>query len=223
MSRSAAPTTAGSTMVYGCGCPGRSYSLFWMTQGVPFGATSRTRESFLPNCGAAAQADREPAPRRDSGGIVAPPARAGTSPVPYGFKPSARALRRFGAMLYSIGWTGSGSAGVRGRYSASSGPDRARQAVAGGYPMPVAWVAGGVMAVFGSGWTVARGHSGRREPVGDPLSSAAGCFARGDGTHQRAVPARAGDRLTRGLQRFREVRLPYVATPGSLVHMECSR
>ena len=103
------------------------------------------------------------------------------------------------------------------------------KAVSGGYPM-----AGGVggrddvMAVFGSGLD---GKSGAHIQVGgtlsaNPMSCAAGYFAIEEmaRTNAPVVAGRAGDRLTRGLQRLIDrYGLPYVAyNTGSIVHLECS-
>jgi glutamate-1-semialdehyde 2,1-aminomutase len=103
------------------------------------------------------------------------------------------------------------------------------KAVSGGYPM-----AGGVggradvMSVFGSGLD---GKSGAHIQVGgtlsaNPLSCAAGYFAIEEmaRTNAPVIAGRAGDRLTRGLQRLIDrYGLPYVAyNQGSIVHLECS-
>jgi glutamate-1-semialdehyde 2,1-aminomutase len=103
------------------------------------------------------------------------------------------------------------------------------KAVSGGYPM-----AGGVggraevMAAFGAGLD---GRSGAHIQVGgtlsaNPLSCAAGYFAIEEmaRTNAPVIAGRAGDRLTRGLQRLLDTYgLPYVAyNQGSIVHLECS-
>jgi len=103
------------------------------------------------------------------------------------------------------------------------------KAVSGGFPM-----AGGVggradiMASFGSGLD---GKSGAHIQVGgtlsaNPLSCAAGYFAIEEmaRTNAPVIAGRAGDRLTRGLQRLIDkYGLPYVAyNQGSIVHLECS-
>ena len=85
-----------------------------------------------------------------------------------------------------------------------------------------------VMAVFGAGLD---GKNGSHVQVGgtlsaNPLSCAAGYFAIEEmaRTNAPVLAGRAGDRLTRGLQRLIDkYGLPYVAhNQGSIVHLETS-
>ncbi|MDI5941734.1 aminotransferase class III-fold pyridoxal phosphate-dependent enzyme [Micromonospora sp. DH15] len=156
-----------------------------------------------------------------------------TEAVPRDFNAKVRQLcDEFGALLiFDEVVTGFrlGLGGAAGYFGVTPDLTVLGKAVSGGYPM-----AGGVggradvMAVFGSGLD---GKSGAHIQVGgtlsaNPLSCAAGYFAIEEmaRTNAPVIAGRAGDRLTRGLQRLIDrYGLPYVAyNQGSIVHLECS-
>jgi glutamate-1-semialdehyde aminotransferase/ribulose-5-phosphate 4-epimerase/fuculose-1-phosphate aldolase len=220
------------TLVYGLRVPG-TYRM--NARGIPFGATSQTREAFPHDTGALR---RKLAENRALGGtaaIVVEPLgpESGTRPAPRDFNARVRELcDEFGALLvFDEVVTGFrvGMGGAAGYFGIKPDLTAFGKAVAGGYPM-----AGGVggradvMAVFGSGLD---GKSGAHIQVGgtlsaNPLSCAAGYFAIEEmaATNAPVIAGRAGDRLTRGLQRLIDsCGLPYVAyNTGSIVHLECS-
>jgi L-ribulose-5-phosphate 4-epimerase len=220
------------TMVYGLRVPG-TYRM--NAKGIPFGATSRTRETFPHHL---AQLKRKLIENRLRGGtaavIVEPVGpESGTRPVPYDYNANVRKLcDEFGALLiFDEVVTGFrlGMGGAAGYFGVTPDLTVLGKAVSGGYPM-----AGGVggradiMAAFGSGLD---GKSGAHIQVGgtlsaNPLSCAAGYFAIEEmaRTNAPVIAGRAGDRLTRGLQRIIDrYGLPYVAyNQGSIVHLECS-
>ena len=220
------------SMVYGLRVPG---TFRMNAKGIPFATTSHTRESFPHDLG---QLRRKLIENRALGGtaavIVEPLGpESGTRPVPYDFNAGVRELcDEFGALLvFDEVVTGFrvGMGGAAGYFGVTPDLTVLGKAVSGGYPM-----AGGVggrsdvMAAFGSGLD---GKSGAHIQVGGPLSanrrsSAAGLFAI-EGMARTNAPVtagRAGDRLTRGLQRLIDKHgLPYVAyNQGSIVHLECS-
>jgi L-ribulose-5-phosphate 4-epimerase len=220
------------TMVYGLRVPG-TYRM--NAKGIPFGATSRTREAFPHDLGQLRRKLIENRLRGGTAAVVVEPLgpESGTRPVPRDFNAKVRELcDEFGALLvFDEVVTGFrvGLGGAAGYFGVTPDLTVLGKAVSGGYPM-----AGGVggradvMAVFGSGLD---GKSGAHIQVGgtlsaNPLSCAAGYFAIEEmaRTNAPVVAGRAGDRLTRGLQRLIDrYGLPYVAyNQGSIVHLECS-
>jgi glutamate-1-semialdehyde 2,1-aminomutase len=220
------------TMVYGLRVPG-SYRM--NAKGIPFGATSRTREAFPNDLGQLRRKLIENRLRGGTAAVVVEPVgpESGTRPVPPDFNAKVRELcDEFGALLiFDEVVTGFrlGLGGAAGYFGVTPDLTVLGKAVSGGYPM-----AGGVggradiMAVFGSGLD---GKSGAHIQVGgtlsaNPLSCAAGYFAIQEmaRTNAPVIAGRAGDRLTRGLQRLIDkFGLPYVAyNQGSIVHLECS-
>ena len=220
------------TMVYGLRVPG-SYRM--NAKGIPFGATSRTRETFPHDLGQLRRKLMENRLRGGTAAVVVEPVgpESGTRPVPRDFNVGVRDLcDEFGALLvFDEVVTGFrlGMGGAAGYFGVTPDLTVLGKAVSGGYPM-----AGGVggradvMAVFGSGLD---GKSGAHIQVGgtlsaNPLSCAAGYFAIEEmaRTNAPVIAGRAGDRLTRGLQRLIDrYGLPYVAyNQGSIVHLECS-
>ena len=220
------------TVVYGLRVPG-SYRM--NAKGIPFGATSRTREAFPHDIGQLRRKLIENRLRGGTAAVVVEPVdpESGTRPVPRDFNAKVRELcDEFGALLiFDEVVTGFrlGLGGAAGYFGVTPDLTVLGKAVSGGYPM-----AGGVggradiMAVFGSGLD---GKSGAHIQVGgtlsaNPLSCAAGYFAIQEmaRTNAPVIAGRAGDRLTQGLQRLIETYgLPYVAyNQGSIVHLECS-
>ncbi|MEV5822057.1 aminotransferase class III-fold pyridoxal phosphate-dependent enzyme [Micromonospora haikouensis] len=220
------------TMVYGLRVPG-TYRM--NAKGIPFGATSRTREAFPHDLGQLRRKLIENRLRGGTAAVVVEPVgpESGTRPVPRDFNAKVRQLcDEFGALLiFDEVVTGFrlGLGGAAGYFGVTPDLTVLGKAVSGGYPM-----AGGVggradvMAVFGSGLD---GKSGAHIQVGgtlsaNPLSCAAGYFAIEEmaRTNAPVIAGRAGDRLTRGLQRLIDrYGLPYVAyNQGSIVHLECS-
>lgn len=220
------------SLVYGLRVPG---TFRMNAKGIPFATTSHTRESFPHDLG---QLKRKLVENRALGGtaaVVVEPLgpESGTRPAPYDFNAGVRELcDEFGALLiFDEVVTGFrvGMGGAAGYFGVTPDLTVLGKAVSGGYPM-----AGGVggredvMATFGSGLD---GKSGAHIQVGgtlsaNPLSSAAGYFAIEEmaRTNAPVIAGRAGDRLTRGLQRLIDrYGLPYVAyNQGSIVHLECS-
>jgi len=220
------------TMVYGLRVPG-TYRM--NAKGIPFGATSRTRETFPHDLGQLKRKLIENRLRGGTAAVVVEPVgpESGTRPVPHDFNTGVRELcDEFGALLiFDEVVTGFrlGMGGAAGYFGVTPDLTVLGKAVSGGYPM-----AGGVggradiMAVFGSGLD---GKSGAHIQVGgtlsaNPLSCAAGYFAIQEmaRTNAPVIAGRAGDRLTRGLQRLIDTYgLPYVVyNQGSIVHLECS-
>lgn len=220
------------TLVYGLRVPG-TYRM--NAKGIPFGATSHTREAFPHDIGALRRKLTENRALGGTAAIVVEPLgpESGTRPAPRDFNARVRELcDEFGALLvFDEVVTGFrvGMGGAAGYFGVKPDLTVLGKAVSGGYPM-----AGGVggradvMAVFGSGLD---GKSGAHIQVGgtlsaNPLSCAAGYFAIEEmaRTNAPVIAGRAGDRLTKGLQRLIDkYGLPYVAyNQGSIVHLECS-
>jgi glutamate-1-semialdehyde 2,1-aminomutase len=220
------------TMVYGLRVPG-TYRM--NAKGIPFGATLNTREAFPHDLHRLRRKLVQNRARGGTAAIIVEPLgpESGTRPAPRDFNAKVRDLcDEFGAMLiFDEVVTGFrvGLGGAAGYFGVTPDLTVFGKAVAGGYPM-----AGGVggradvMAVFGSGLD---GRSGAHIQVGgtlsaNPLSCAAGYFAIEEmaRTNAPVIAGRAGDRLTRGLQRLIDrYGLPYVAyNTGSIVHLECS-
>jgi glutamate-1-semialdehyde 2,1-aminomutase len=220
------------TLVYGLRVPG-TYRM--NAKGIPFGATSHTREAFPHDIGALRRKLTENRALGGTAAIVVEPLgpESGTRPAPRDFNARVRELcDEFGALLiFDEVVTGFrvGMGGAAGYFEVLPDLTVLGKAVSGGYPM-----AGGVggqadvMAVFGSGLD---GKSGAHIQVGgtlsaNPLSCAAGYFAIEEmaRTNAPVIAGRAGDRLTKGLQRLIDkYGLPYVAyNQGSIVHLECS-
>ncbi len=218
------------TMVYGLRVPG-SYRM--NAKGIPWGATSRTREVFPHDLGALRRKLVENRLRGGTAAVVVEPLgpESGTRPAPRDFTARVRELcDEFGALLvFDEVVTGFrvGMGGAAGYFGVRPDLTVLGKAVAGGYPM-----AGGVggradvMAVFGSGLD---GRNGSHVQVGgtlsaNPLSCAAGVFAIEEmaRTNAPVLAGRAGDRLARGLQEVvGRYGLPYVAwNTGSIVHLE---
>jgi glutamate-1-semialdehyde aminotransferase/ribulose-5-phosphate 4-epimerase/fuculose-1-phosphate aldolase len=220
------------TLVYGLRVP----STYRMNaKGIPFGATSATRETFPHDLGTLRRKLIENRLRGGTAAVVLEPLgpESGTRPVPKDFNARVRELcDEFGALLvFDEVVTGfrTGMGGAAGYFGVTPDLTVLGKAVSGGYPM-----AGGVggradvMAVFGSGLD---GKSGAHVQVGgtlsaNPLSCAAGFFAIEEmaRTNAPVVAGRAGDRLAAGLQRLvAKHALPYVVyNQGSIVHLECS-
>ena len=220
------------TVVYGLRVPG---SFRMNAKGIPFGATGRTRESFPHDLGTLKRKLIENRARGGTAAVIVEPLgpESGTRPVPKDFNAGVRNLcDEFGALLiFDEVVTGFriGLGGAAGYFGVTPDLTVFGKAVSGGYPM-----AGGVggrseiMAVFGSGLD---GKHGAHIQVGgtlsaNPLSCAAGYFAIQEMARTGApvIAGRAGDRLTRGLQRLIDkYGLPYVAyNQGSIVHLESS-
>lgn len=220
------------TLVYGLRVPG-TYRM--NAKGIPFGATSATRETFPHDLGTLRRKLIETRLRGGTAAVVLEPLgpESGTRPVPEDFNARVRELcDEFGALLvFDEVVTGFrvGMGGAAGYFGVTPDLTVLGKAVSGGYPM-----AGGVggredvMAVFGSGLD---GRSGAHVQVGgtlsaNPLSCAAGYFAIEEmaRTNAPVVAGRAGDRLAAGLQRLlAKHALPYVVyNQGSIVHLECS-
>jgi len=220
------------TVVYGLRVPG-TYRM--NAKGIPFGATFNTRETFPHDLGQLRRKLIENRARGGTAAVVVEPLgpESGTRPVPRDYNARVRELcDEFGALLvFDEVVTGFrvGLGGAAGYFGVTPDLTVFGKAVAGGYPM-----AGGVggradvMATFGSGLD---GKSGAHVQVGgtlsaNPLSCAAGYFAIEEmaRTNAPVIAGRAGDRLTRGLQRLIDrYGLPYVAyNQGSIVHLECS-
>ncbi|SDS65398.1 hypothetical protein SAMN04489716_1281 [Actinoplanes derwentensis] len=220
------------TVVYGLRVPG---SFRMNAKGIPFGATGRTREAFPHDLGALKRKLIENRARGGTAAIIVEPLgpESGTRPVPKDFNANVRKLcDEFGAMLiFDEVVTGfrTGLGGAAGYFGVTPDLTVFGKAVSGGYPM-AGGVGGkaGVMSVFGSGLD---GKSGAHIQVGgtlsaNPLSCAAGYFAIQEmaRTNAPVIAGKAGDRLTRGLQKLIDkYGLPYVAyNQGSIVHLECS-
>jgi hypothetical protein len=220
------------SLVYGLRVPG---TFRMNAKGIPFSATSHTRESFPHDLGVLKRKLVENKVRGGTAAVILEPLgpESGTRPVPRDFNAKVRELcDEFGALLiFDEVVTGFrvGMGGAAGYFGVTPDLTVLGKAVSGGYPM-----AGGVggredvMATFGSGLD---GKSGAHIQVGgtlsaNPLSSAAGFFAIEEmaRTNAPVIAGRAGDRLTRGLQRLIDkYGLPYVAyNQGSIVHLECS-
>ncbi|GAA0556567.1 hypothetical protein GCM10010172_44390 [Paractinoplanes ferrugineus] len=220
------------TMVYGLRVPG---SFRMNAKGIPWGATERTREAFPHDLGTLKRKLVENRLRGGTAAVIVEPLgpESGTRPVPKDYNAAVRELcDEYGALLvFDEVVTGfrTGMGGAAGYFGVKPDLTVFGKAVSGGYPM-----AGGVggsaevMSVFGSGLD---GKSGAHIQVGgtlsaNPLSCAAGYFAIQEmaRTNAPVIAGRAGDRLTRGLQKLIDkYGLPYVAyNQGSIVHLESS-
>lgn len=220
------------TMVYGLRVPG---TFRMNAKGIPFGATGRTREVFPNDLGALKRKLVENRALGGTAAVIVEPLgpESGTRPATFDYNARVRELcDEFGALLiFDEVVTGFrvGMGGAAGYFGVIPDLTVFGKAVAGGYPM-----AGGVggradvMAVFGSGLD---GKSGAHIQVGgtlsaNPLSCAAGYVAIEEmaRTNAPVVAGRAGDRLTKGLQRLVDkYGLPYVVyNTGSIVHLESS-
>ena len=233
-SRSAAPTTAGPTRwSTACACPG-TYRM--NAKGIPFGATSATREAFPHDLGALRRKLIENRVRGGTAAVVLEPLgpESGTRPVPEDFNARVRELcDEFGALLvFDEVVTGFrvGMGGAAGYFGVTPDLTVLGKAVSGGYPM-----AGGVggredvMAVLRlrPRRQERRARAGRRHPVGQPAVLRGRLLRhRGDGAHQRPRrrgPRRRPARRRPAAARRRSTRLPYVVyNQGSIVHLECS-
>jgi glutamate-1-semialdehyde aminotransferase len=219
-------------MVYGLHVPG---TWRFEAKGIPFGATSLTREVFPNDLRALRRKLIENKAMGGTAAVIVEPVgpESGTRPVPFGFNAAVRELcDEAGALLvFDEVVTGFrlGLGGAQGYFGVRPDLTVFGKCITGGYPM-----AGGVggrrdvMASFASG---IGGKSGERAYVGgtlsaNPLSCAAGYFAitEMERTNAPALAGAAGDRLTAGLQDIiRRYRLPFVAyNQGSIVHLETS-
>jgi glutamate-1-semialdehyde 2,1-aminomutase len=217
-------------MVYGLHVPG---TWRFEAKGIPFGATSRTREFFPNDLNALRRKLKQNQRLGGTAAVIVEPIgpESGTRPVPFGFNAAVRELcDEFGALLiFDEVVTGFrlGLGGAQGYFGVRPDLTIFGKCITGGYPM-----AGGVggrrevMASFASG---IGGKSGERAYVGgtlsaNPLSCAAGYFAitEMERTNAPVLAGLAGDRLTAGLQRIIEDHgLPFVAyNQGSIVHLE---
>jgi len=219
-------------MVYGLHVPG---TWRFEAKGIPFGATSRTREFFPNDLDALRSKLKQNRRLGGTAAVIVEPIgpESGTRPVPFGFNAAVRELcDEFGALLIFdevVSGFRLGLGGAQGYFGVRPDLTIFGKCITGGYPM-----AGGVggrrevMASFASG---IGGKSGERAYVGgtlsaNPLSCAAGYFAitEMERTGAPVLAGMAGDRLTAGLQRIIEQHdLPFVAyNQGSIVHLETS-
>jgi glutamate-1-semialdehyde 2,1-aminomutase len=218
-------------MVYGLHIPGTRRL---EATGIPRGASRHTQEFYPNDLG---QLRRRMMLNRLRGGtaavIVEPVGpESGTRPVPRDFNQKLRELcDEFGALLiFDEVVTGFrlGLGGAQGYFDVRPDLTIFGKCITGGYPM-----AGGVggrreiLERFAPGI----GGTGERAYVGgtlsaNPLSCAAGYYALLEMERSNApvIAGRAGDRLTRGLQKIIDCyKLPFVAfNQGSIVHLETS-
>ena len=219
-------------MVYGLHVPG---TWRFEAKGIPFGATSLTREVFPNDLDALRRKLRQNHRMGGTAAVIVEPVgpESGTRPVPFGFNAAVRELcDEFGALLiFDEVVTGFrlGMGGAQGYYGVRPDLTIFGKCITGGYPM-----AGGVggrrdvLASFAGG---IGGKSGERAYVGgtlsaNPLSCAAGYFAitEMERTGAPVLAGMAGDRLTAGLNGIIDkYGLPFVAyNQGSIVHLETS-
>ena len=220
------------SMVYGMHIPGTGRM---EAKGIPGGASSNTQEFYPNDLGAL---KRKLIFNRLSGGtaavIVEPVGpESGTRPVPFEFNRKVRQLcDEFGALLiFDEVVTGFrlGMGGAQGYFGIKPDLTIFGKCITGGYPM-----AGGVggsaevMRCFAAG---IGGGTGERAYIGgtlsaNPLSCVAGYYAllEMERTNAPVIAGKAGDRLTKGLQKIIEGhKLPFVAyNQGSIVHLETS-
>ena len=217
-------------MVYGLHVPG---TWRFEAKGIPFGATTRTREVFPNDLDALRRKLQQNKLTGGTAAVIVEPIgpESGTRPVPFEFNARVRELcDEFGALLiFDEVVTGFrlGLGGAQGYFGVRPDLTIFGKCITGGYPM-----AGGVggrrdvMLSFASG---IGGKSGERAYIGgtlsaNPLSCAAGYFAitEMERTNAPVIAGRAGDRLTAGLcDIIRRYRLPFVAyNQGSIVHLE---
>ncbi len=219
------------SMIYGLHVPGTGRL---EAKGIPRGATANTQEIF-PN--ALGELKRRLIVNRLLGGtaavIVEPVGpESGTRPVPYDFNQKVRELcDEFGALLiFDEVVTGFrlGLGGAQGYFNVKPDLTVFGKCITGGYPM-----AGGVggRADVIMRFAAGIGGTGERAYIGgtlsaNPISCVAGYHAllEMERTNAPVIAGRAGDRLTRGLQKMIEkYDLPYVAyNQGSIVHLETS-
>jgi len=219
------------SMVYGLHVPGTGRL---EAKGIPGGSTSNTQE-FFPNALNALKAQL--ILNRLLGGtaavIVEPIGpESGTRPVPLDFNQKVRELcDEFGALLiFDEVVTGFrlGLGGAQGYFNVKPDLTVFGKCITGGYPM-----AGGVggRADVIMRFAAGIGGTGERAYVGgtlsaNPMSCVAGYYAllEMERTNAPVLAGRAGDRLTRGLQKIIDTHgLPFVVyNQGSIVHLETS-
>jgi glutamate-1-semialdehyde 2,1-aminomutase len=218
-------------LVYGLRIPGTNR---FEAKGIPSSATSFTQEVFPNDLGALRRKLMLNRLRGGTAAVLLEPVgpESGTRPVHFDYNAAVRALcDEFGALLiFDEVVTGFrvGLGGAQGYFDVRPDLTVFGKCITGGYPM-----AGGVggredvMMRFAGG--IGGKASGSRAFVGgtlsaNPLSAAAGYFTllELERTGAPVIAGRAGDRLTRGLQRIIERRgLPFVAyNQGSIVHLE---
>jgi glutamate-1-semialdehyde 2,1-aminomutase len=218
-------------MVYGLHVPGTGRM---EAKGIPGGA-SRATEEFYPNSLSALK--RHLIFNRLRGGtaavIVEPVGpESGTRPVPFDFNQKVRKLcDEFGTLLiFDEVVTGFriGMGGAQGYFGVKPDLTIFGKCITGGYPM--AGGVGGRREVILS-FAAGIGGAGERAYVGgtlsaNPLSCVAGYYAllEMERTNAPVLAGRAGDRLTKGLQKtIDKYGLPFVAyNQGSIVHLETS-
>lgn len=218
-------------MVYGLRIPGTRRR---EATGIPRAATRATSEFFPNNLAALRRRLMWNRLRGGTAAVVLEPVgpESGTRPVPFDFNRQVRELcDQYGALLiFDEVVTGFrlGLGGAQGYFGVKPDLTIFGKCITGGYPM-----AGGVggredvMQRFAAGI----GGLGPRALVGgtltaNPLSCAAGYYAilEMERTGAAQIAGRAGDRLTRGLQRIiDQLSLPFVVyNQGSIVHLETS-
>jgi glutamate-1-semialdehyde 2,1-aminomutase len=218
-------------MVYGLHIPGTRRL---EATGIPPGASRHTQEFYPHDLGALRRLMLGNRLRGGTAAVILEPVgpESGTRPVPRDFNRQVRQLcDEFGALLIMdevVTGFRLGMGGAQGCFGLKPDLTVFGKCITGGYPM-----AGGVggrrevMMRFAAGI----GGTGERAYVGgtlsaNPLSCVAGYHAllEMERTNAPAIAARAGDRLTRGLEAIIErLGLPFVAyNQGSIVHLETS-
>jgi glutamate-1-semialdehyde aminotransferase len=202
--------------------------------GIPRGATANTQEFYPTDL---KMLKRKLIANRLRGGtaavIVEPVGpESGTRPVPFDYDRKVRELcDEFGALLiFDEVVTGFrlGMGGAQGYFDVKPDLTVFGKCVTGGYPM-----AGGVggRAEIIQRFAPGIGGTGERVYIGgtlsaNPLSCAAGYYAllEMERTNAPVIAGRAGDRLTKGLQKIIDkLGLPFVAyNQGSICHLETS-
>lgn len=219
------------SMVYGLHIPGTGRM---EAKGIPRGANANTQEFFPTDLGAL---KRRMIANRLLGGtaavIVEPVGpESGTRPVPFDYNSRVREIcDEFGALLiFDEVVTGFrlGMGGAQGYFNVKPDMTILGKCISGGYPM-----AGGVggRADIIQSFAAGIGGTGERAYVGgtlsaNPLSCVAGYYAllEMERTNAAVIAGKAGDRLTKGLQRIIDrFKLPFVVyNQGSIVHLETS-
>lgn len=218
-------------MVYGMRIPGTGR---FDAHGIPRGCTKHTQEVFPNDIRALKRKLWWNRFRGGTAAVILEPVgtESGTRPVDFDYNTKVRELcTKFGALLifdevvtaFRIGLSG-----AQGYYNVRPDLTVFGKVVAGGYPG-----AGGLggsrklMSYLAAGLQGAK----KRAMVGgtmaaNPLSSAAGYYTllEIEKTDACAIAGRAGDRLTKGLQKLIEkYDLPFVAyNQGSICHLETS-
>ncbi|MBN2650973.1 MAG: aminotransferase class III-fold pyridoxal phosphate-dependent enzyme [Spirochaetales bacterium] len=215
---------------YGCRIPGVGRL---ESHGIPKQCFKYTQEAFPGDIKAMKRVLRRNKFRGGTAAVIIEPIgpESGTRPLPYDYNRQVRELcDKYGALLiFDEVVTGfrMGPSGAQGYFGVTPDLTIFGKVIAGGYPSAggiggkkeyMAYLAGGI-----GGKKTKKAHVGGTMAA-NPLSSAAGYYTikEMEETNAAEIAGRAGDRLTKGLQKLiKKYDLPFVAyNQGSVCHLE---